>query len=253
MQINFIFVVHMSIVKIKTSQNIDIDFEIAGIAERIWARLIDLGIFILLFFFLISINSITNPFGGGGFSFIFIIYVIIAFCYPLIMELFFNGQSFGKMALKIKVMSLDGNQPSLGQYLIRWIARLVDFTLSSGAVGLVCTALTDNNQRLGDLLAGTTVIKVKPRTTLKDLSYINEDQEVYEPKIFEAQLISNDDIYLIRDVLKTYVKTNNYKLVTTLEKKLMDKYEIKTIDKVSGELFLETLLKDHHYYSTSRV
>jgi hypothetical protein len=157
------------------------------------------------------------------------------------------------MALKIKVMSLDGNQPSLGQYLIRWIARLVDFTLSSGAVGLVCTALTDNNQRLGDLLAGTTVIKVKPRTTLEDLTYINEEQEVYEPKIFEAQLISNDDIYLIQDVLKTYVKTNNYKLVTTLEKKLMDKYEIKTIDKVSGELFLETLLKDHHYYSTSRV
>ena len=170
----------MSTVRIKTNQNIDIDFEIAGIAERIWARLIDLGIFILLFFFLVAINSMANPFGGGGFDYIFITYIIIAFSYPLIMELFFNGQSFGKMALKIKVISLDGSQPSLGQYLIRWIARLVDFTISTGAIGLVTTALTDNNQRVGDLLAKTTVIKVKPRTTLDDLTFINQEYEAYD-------------------------------------------------------------------------
>ena len=50
----------MSTVRIKTNQNIDIDFEIAGIAERIWARLIDLGIFILLFFFLVAINFFSG-------------------------------------------------------------------------------------------------------------------------------------------------------------------------------------------------
>lgn len=242
----------MSTVRIKTNQNIDIDFEIAGIAERIWARLIDLGIFILLFFFLVAINSMANPFGGGGFDYIFITYIIIAFSYPLIMELFFNGQSFGKMALKIKVISLDGSQPSLGQYLIRWIARLVDFTISTGAIGLVTTALTDNNQRVGDLLAKTTVIKVKPRTTLDDLTFINQEYEAYEPKIFEARLMSNDDIYLIQDVLKTYTKTNNYKLITTLEKKLMDKYEIKPVEKINGVLFLETLIKDHQYYAIQK-
>jgi uncharacterized RDD family membrane protein YckC len=243
----------MSTVKIKTNQNIDIDFEIAGIAERIWARLIDLGIFILLIFFLIAIDSMANPFRGGGFNYVFIIYLIVAFSYPLVMELFFNGQSFGKMALKIKVISLDGSQPSLGQYLIRWIARLVDFTISTGAIGLVTTALTENNQRVGDLLAGTTVIKVKPRTTLEDLTFVNQEYEAYEPIIFEARLISNDDIYLIQDVLKTYVKTNNYKLVTTLEKKLKDKYEIKSLDKINGELFLKTILKDHHYYVTQKL
>jgi uncharacterized RDD family membrane protein YckC len=242
----------MSIVKIKTSQNIDIDFEIAGIAERIWARIIDLGIFLLLFFFLAALNGMANPFGGGGFNYISIIYVIVAFCYPLIMELFFNGQSFGKMALKIKVMSLDGNQASLGQYLIRWIGRLIDFTISMGAVGLVSTALTDRNQRVGDLLAGTTVVKTKPRTTFEDLGFLNEEQEVYEPKFFEAQLLSADDAYLIQEVLKTYHKTNNYKLITTLEKKLMDKYDIKAIERLSGEMFLEILLTDHHYYAANR-
>lgn len=242
----------MSTVRIKTNQNIDIDFEIAGIAERIWARLIDLGIFILLIFFLIAIDSMANPFGGGGFNYVFIIYIIIAFSYPLVMELFFNGQSFGKMALKIKVISLDGSQPSLGQYLIRWIARLVDFTISTGAIGLVTTALTENNQRVGDLLAGTTVIKVKPRTTLEDLTFVNQEYDAYEPIIFEARLISNDDIYLIQDVLKTYAKTNNYKLVTTLEKKLKDKYGIKSLEKINGELFLETILKDHHYYTSHK-
>ena len=74
----------MSTVRIKTNQNIDIDFEIAGIAERIWARLIDLGIFILLFFFLVAINSMANPFGGGGFDYIFIIYIIISFLHFLL-------------------------------------------------------------------------------------------------------------------------------------------------------------------------
>jgi hypothetical protein len=92
----------------------------------------------------------------------------------------------------------------------------------------------------------------KPRTTLNDLTFINQEYEAYEPKIFEARLMSNDDIYLIQDVLKTYTKTNNYKLITTLEKKLMDKYEIKPVEKINGVLFLETLIKDHQYYAIQK-
>ena len=53
---------HMQTIKITTSQNIDIDYEVAGLGERIVARLIDLAIFFLIFFLGMFIGSIANWF-----------------------------------------------------------------------------------------------------------------------------------------------------------------------------------------------
>ena len=237
----------MNTIKISTSQHIDIDFEIAGLAERIWARLIDLGIFILLFFLLIALQYFTK-FWKGDSDIPLIIFMIITSLYPFLMEVFYNGQSIGKKILKIKVISLDGNQPTLGQYAIRWISRLIDFTVTFNAAGLVCVAMSDKNQRIGDILANTTVIKTKVRTQFEDLFFTTEQGETYIPLVLEAQRVSNQDIYLINDVLKAYHKTSNYELVTNLEEKMIKKYEIKNSANLKGTVFLETLVKDYNHF-----
>lgn len=237
----------MNTIKISTSQHIDIDFEIAGLAERIWARLIDLGIFFLIFLLLLAIQAYIEI-NRIDSDIPIIILFIVASLYPFLMEVFFNGQSIGKKVLKIKVISLDGNQPTLGQYAIRWVSRLIDFTVTFNAAGLVCVAMSDKNQRIGDILAHTTVIKTKPRTQFEDLYFTTEQEETYVPLIPEAQQVSNQDIYLINDVLKAYYKTVNYDLVTSLEEKMIKKYEIKNSANLKGTKFLETLVKDYNHF-----
>jgi uncharacterized RDD family membrane protein YckC len=238
----------MNTIKISTTQNIDIDFEIAGLAERIWARMIDIGIFIAIFFLYLALG--IGGIGGSKLHFVMVVIIIIAMVYPFVMEVFFNGQSIGKKALKIKVISLDGERPTLGQYAIRWIARLIDFTVTGGAVGLVLVAITDKNQRLGDLLANTSVVKTQPRTTFEDLYFTQPTEETYEPVFSEAQNLSTEDVYLMNEVLKTYRKTFNIELVNKLEIKMRIKYQI-TNDKKTQTGFLTTILKDYNHFQSN--
>ena len=237
----------MNTIKISTSQNIDIDFEIAGLAERIWARMIDIGIFIGIFLLCLVVS--WGNFRNGYFKYLLMFFGFIAVIYPFVMEVFFNGQSIGKKALKIKVISLDGERPTIGQYAIRWIARLIDFTTSSGAVGLILVAVTEKNQRLGDLLANTSVVKTHPRTKFEDLYFTQETEESYEPVFLEAQNLSTEDVYLINEVLNTYRKTFNIELVNKLEAKMRSKYEIINIKK-TGTGFLTTILKDYNHFQS---
>ncbi len=47
--------------------------------------------------------------------------------YHLFFEVVLNGRSPGEMVMQLRVITEEGGQPSLGQYLIRWVFRWVDF------------------------------------------------------------------------------------------------------------------------------
>lgn len=74
--------------------------------------------------------------------------------------MFNHGQSFGKKLINIRVVKVDGSTPSIGSYLLRWLLFPIDGPITSG-LGLLVVLLNKNNQRLGDLAAGTMVIKEK--------------------------------------------------------------------------------------------
>src|SRR5476651_2536750 len=163
----------MQTIRITTSQNIDIDYEVAGLGERILARLIDLGIFVLVLIlglFFASLSTLWNESGIGGVV-VIIIYCVLFVFYDLICEVFMNGQSIGKRIMKIKVISIDGRRPTFGQYLLRWLFRIVDFTLTVGGCALITAIMSKKCQRLGDIVAGTTLIKTSPRTQIGSLAF----------------------------------------------------------------------------------
>ena len=83
----------MQTIKITTSQNIDIDYEVAGLGERIVARLIDLAIFFLIYILGIFVGSLTNWFIDGrlGIVIVIIVYAVLFVFYDLIFEIFMNG------------------------------------------------------------------------------------------------------------------------------------------------------------------
>ena len=245
----------METVKVNTSQNIDIDYPVAGLGERIVARLIDMGLFIILIimlFFAIGMNGLLR--GGDIFSFIpLIIYVVGFVFYDLLCEIFMNGQSIGKRIMRIKVISLDGAQPSIGQYLIRWVFRIVDFTITQWLGALISVAVTENKQRIGDIVAGTTLIKTMPRTQFQHIAF-HPSEEEYTPVLNGVEQLTDRDIELIHEVLNTFYKTRNQDLIYQVASKV---YQIIGTDAYSKELneveFLQTVIKDYNQITSRSV
>lgn len=241
----------MQTVKIQTSQNVDIDYEMAGLGDRALAVLLD---------YLILVGYVIGVFSIMGYAdklfrnapeewlglFLTLAYLPV-FLYDLLFEIFMNGQSIGKKALKIKVVKLDGSQPTLGSYLLRWILRPVDFALSFGTVAIITFLVTGKGQRVGDIAAGTTVVKIKPPVTLED-TILTEVEENYSPFFAEVKLLNDQDIATVKEVMNAEVQQSKfanhltYKTKTVLESKM----GIKS-DMLPGH-FLEIILKDYNYY-----
>lgn len=241
----------MQTIKITTSQNIDIDYEVAGLGERIVARLIDLAIFFLIFFLGMFIGSITNWFVDSRLStvIILIIYGVLFVFYDLIFEIFMNGQSVGKRIMNIKVISLDGGQPRLGQYFMRWLFRIVDFLLTwPGLVALVAAAVNEKTQRVGDMVAGTILIKTNPRTQINNIVFM-PTYDGYQPVFKEAGQLNDKDIELIHEIISAYMKSGNSVVVYNMALRVKEHLHVVPPNGMNDMLFLQTIIKDYNHIS----
>lgn len=240
----------METIKVNTSQHVDIDYPVAGLGERIAARLIDLGIFLglyIIFALLIAVTGISGLLQNSYLIPVVIgIYAAGYVFYNLICEIFMNGQSVGKRLMKIKVISLDGSQASMGQYFIRWLFRLVDFVLTAQVGGLICIAISEKKQRIGDIVAGTTVIKTVPHTDFNHIAFHPVDEE-YIPLFNNVSLLSDRDIELIHEVIATYYKTYNTDLIYTMSAKVTALLAISIPEGMNEMDFLKTVIKDYNH------
>lgn len=241
----------MQTIKITTSQNIDIDYEVAGLGERIVARLIDLAIFFLIFFLGMFIGSIANWFNESGIStvIIIIIYASLFVFYDLIFEIFMNGQSVGKRIMKIKVISLDGGQPRVGQYFMRWLFRIVDFLLTwPGLVALIAAAVNEKTQRVGDMVAGTILIRTKPRTQINSIVFMPM-YDGYQPVFKEAGQLNDKDVELIHEIISAYMKSGNNVVVYNMALRVKEHLNVTPPNGMNDMLFLQTIIKDYNHIS----
>jgi uncharacterized RDD family membrane protein YckC len=251
----------MQTVKIRTSQNIEIDYEVAGLGERVLARIVDVGVFmgvfyviylIIIIFFLSMFSQLQS---GDGVPIILIVigivYTVAFVFYDLVAEIFFNGQSIGKYAIKIKVVNLNGARPTLGQFFLRWVFRLIDFGITFGVGALISVAVSEKKQRIGDLVAGTTLIKTKPRTTLNEL-FLSSPDDGYEPVFPGVSNLSDADVTLIHEVIANFKKTRNSSLVYNMAIRVKDHLAVDIPREMNDFDFLQTVIKDYSYV-TSRI
>lgn len=233
----------MQAVSIRTTQNVQLEYPLAGVADRVLAYIIDLFI-VVSFFLVVQLFLMTMNAGLGMIGNLLV--GIVAYLYRFVMEVFFNGQTVGKMALSIKVVKLDGSTPSIAAYFLRWLLELIDFTITGLAVILII--LTKNGQRLGDLLAGTTVVKIKKisATNMQNKVLMDPVDEDYQPVFAEAADLTDEEVRLIKASLKAFREDAIAKPITILEDKLKEKYNISS--ELTTVKFLYTLLRDHTYY-----
>lgn len=232
-------------IRIETTQNVAIQYEVASVGDRLTAYFLDFLIifaYIVFFVFFISQIGIFSSMVEG------VLIMAPVLFYDLFCEIFLNGQSIGKRARQIKVAKLDGTQPSLFNYIMRWMLRPIDIWLASGVIGLVVILWKGNGQRLGDIAAGTTVIKLKQRVTLDD-TILTQVAENYTVSIPEVEMLSDYDIEVVKEVMNNYHKMADFKLRRTLTRKAQISLEKKmSINSgLSPEVFLETILQDYNY------
>ncbi len=231
----------MNRVSIDTTQNVTIDYEIANIGDRLLAFIIDGLVQIGYFFFvMIMIGSAQNPE-----PFIILTFISVPiFLYFLVCEIFMDGQSIGKRARDIKVVKVDGTQATIGNYLIRWLLRPIDYFFG---IGVLAILFNDKGQRIGDLAAGTTLIKLQKRVSLNDTLF-TEVEENYEPYFPQVQELPKQHIELINKVLNSETSLSNNNAVEKLAEKTKSTLGVDA--EMPPRKFLRTVVKDYNYYAS---
>lgn len=243
----------MKTIDIRTTQNVTIEYELATLRERFFALFIDWlivgAIYLVIFIFLLStiedviiesslsVNLLVKLLPIGMFIF-----------YQLFSEILADGQSWGKKAIGLKVVRLDGKEPGLSDYLLRAAFHLFDTILSVGIVAALLVSSSAKGQRLGDMTANTTVIRVKfsLRFRLEDILNINSLED-YEPTYPDVRKLSEQDMLLIKTIIsrsRTYKNEAHREVIDDLVNRLTHLLGIMEAptDKIG---FLKTLIRDY--------
>jgi len=173
----------------------------------------------------------------------FIILILPYLFYHFILELMFNGQSFGKMITKIKVIKADGSQAGIGSYFLRWLFGLFEIHMSGGTAAAIAILFNGKGQRLGDMAAGTRVISLKPKTSLTKDTILAPVTDDYQPQFVQVKKLSDKDVEIIAKAYKKAISDKNYKLVNQLADKIKATTGIQT--EMPNIQFVETVLKDY--------
>ncbi len=240
----------MSQIQIQTTQNVVLSFTPASVGDRILAHFIDWVIFITWFLiFALVYSGVGDSLSNGkiGMVVFFVIMLLPVMLYDLLFEAFMNGQSLGKRAMNIRVLALDGTPPTLGAYIMRWMFRLVDTGIFGSMVALIVAAVNGKGQRLGDIAAGTAVVKLKQIVSLEQLKQ-EKVQNDYVPMFPEASLLSDRDVVTIRAVLKKGKDENNNLLVWEAAQKVKEVIGVQS--DMNDMAFLQQVLQDHTYLMT---
>lgn len=240
----------MENIYIQTTHNVTLQFPIASVGDRMLSTLIDYAVFVAYSISIFVLLDIANTNSDVAVY----LALIPLFTYHLLMEIIFNGQSLGKMAMNIKVMRTDGTQATLSQYLIRYIFRIVDITLFSGMVAIITIIVSNKGQRLGDMAAGTTVVKLTREKTPFP-QFVRPLPENFTLNFENSAKFTENDIKIIASVLKKFesdkLANKNFILLKKTKEKAEEILEIKTT--LPYEIFLNKIIDDYNYIHKSEL
>jgi uncharacterized RDD family membrane protein YckC len=147
---------------VATPERVSFDFQVAGLGTRAIAQLLDLlivsGILIAVIFFASAAVTVTGSSTLGTLVLIFGAFIVV-FGYFWISEALFSGQTLGKKAFRLRAVGDRGEPLTFMQAGIRNVVRIVDFLPYGYGVGMIVLFANGKGKRLGDLAAGTIVVK----------------------------------------------------------------------------------------------
>jgi len=240
----------MSSIQINTTQNVNIDFELAGLGERLLAAIVDYLVISAYLYFLFSLFDTFGPSSIDDYwSYMAIrgIIMLPMFFYTLLSEIFFNGQTLGKKLLKIQVVKIDGFSASFSDYFTRWMLRIADIWTFSPVVGIITMISSKNSQRLGGLASGTSVISIKNKHRI-DATILEDLGDSYIPTYPNVIMLTDRDAQIIKNIYTSAKKSNDFEMLDKLRRKVEKTTETNKEELTDYE-YLRIIMKDYTHYT----
>jgi uncharacterized RDD family membrane protein YckC len=231
---------------IVTGQYVRIRQTPASVGERMLAQLID---WVIQFAYLTMwwILSSNTDLYMGTLAIILVVLLPVFFYCPLC-EILSGGQTFGKRLVKLRVIMADGTLPSPAAYLLRWLMMIADGPLL-GYIGVLVMILNRNNQRFGDMAAGTLVVKLqsysKIQVSLDEYDYLTEG---YRPSYPQAADLSLEQA----DIIRRAVESDQPERISQLSQKVQQLLGV-TRRESEDEFFLRRIIRDYQYYALEEI
>jgi uncharacterized membrane protein SpoIIM required for sporulation/uncharacterized RDD family membrane protein YckC len=145
---------------VETPEHVTIDYEIAGLGSRALAAIVDT---LLLTLWTLALVWVTSRLGGRLALVVMLVGIFLSLWgYFALFEGLRRGQTPGKRMLGIRVVMDTGHPVDLPAALLRNLIRIADFLPASYFLGAVIVGLHPRAKRLGDLVAGTIVVRDRP-------------------------------------------------------------------------------------------
>jgi len=156
--------------EVETPDHVVLRYDLAGAGNRGFAAVLDFlvaTVIALTSIVLLGVGGALLGVAGalseasffflGGFT--LIVTAVLIWAYFILLEWLWNGQTIGKRAFRLRVINEDGSPAQFTAVLIRNLLRLVDFLPALYGLGVLVIVLSPKSQRLGDLAAGTYVVR----------------------------------------------------------------------------------------------
>lgn len=243
----------MNQLSITTTQNVTINFTAASVGARIVGQLLDIMVLVaysVVMYYIIDLSGLGESFqdmdNWSAAAIMIFLFSPVIF-YTLLLESLWDGQTIGKKVMKMKVIKIDGYQAGFGDYLIRWLFRLIEVLIGNGIIGLLAIIFNNRNQRMGDMAAGTAVISLKNNININHtiIEDLNEDYVPTYPLVIK---LSDNDARIIKETFEVAVKSRDYATLIKLREKIISVTGIKN-QSGNDQDFIRTLMKDYNYYT----
>ncbi|MDR2684855.1 MAG: RDD family protein [Prevotellaceae bacterium] len=242
--------------KINTAQNVNIDYDLAEISQRIWAFLLDRVFIFAYIFIMLAILSIIiennpqifNTDTNFWFIFVYISLMILPYIfYHLAFPYLMQGQTPGKKILGIRIVRGNGSEAGFGVFFIRWLLNLIDFDLFGTLVGLIVMVCTKKHQRIADLVANTVVINIKNIKQSQRPDFEKFEEE-YHPVFMHVLQLSDNDVRIIRETFERAKHNGNTEILQKLRAKI-EAVTAEAAPEMPDENYIDAILKDYKYFA----
>jgi uncharacterized RDD family membrane protein YckC len=232
---------------IRTPEGVELNLTLAGVGSRFAAAIVDVIIETIVVVAMVVLVLETNGFGAGGnwgAAILFVVVFLVVLGYDVAFEVLASGRTPGKRWNGIRVV-LDGGQPiGFLASAIRNLLRLIDWLPSLYLVGVVSILVTTKNQRLGDLVAGSIVVRERRARAPGALPVPSAARPVIAPGGWDVSAITPEELAAVRRFLERRTEiaaAARCELAATIEGRLRPKVA-GAPDDLHGESFLEQLV-----------
>jgi uncharacterized RDD family membrane protein YckC len=256
---------------IDTPENVAFGYEVAGLGSRFMAALVDT----LLILIIQIIVNLVLAFVIWGLLPRFVsdentiviwataVLSLTAFAffwgYYIFFEMTWNGQSPGKRWVGLRVIRTNGTPITLTESIIRNLVRLIDFLPLYYGLGVVTMFINDQSRRLGDLAAGTLVVRDRPAITLESLGTASTPAiptRNISPRVtaLPVERLTEQDLRLVEEFFRRrYDLANRAELAQHLLRQLFDRMNLEPppLDPLLAEDMLAEIVQFHRQRSAA--